>query len=153
MHFRGAGLTHHLTIFFEVVPRTIVSSTSTTRFPFNIDSVCIVLQLDAQVTHLIGRLDESAPDIMIADNAKLERNIRTPPAYPSAAGTPESGTGTQYRRRPAFTRQFLADALARLIDVAPFDEAVGTGEINIFEDAETPGHGRKGLDAAASLCR
>ena len=35
-----------------------------------------------------------------------------------------------------FSRQLLADALARFIDIAAFDGGIGPGEIDIFEDAE-----------------
>ena len=58
-------------------------------------------------------------------------------AKPIAAGMPESGTGTTTSASTGLSlRQFRADALAHVVDVAAFDDGIGPGEIDIFEDAE-----------------
>ncbi len=62
------------TIFCEVVPRTMESSTSTTRLPSIMRRLALCLQLDAHVADGVGRLDEGAADIVVADDAELEGN-------------------------------------------------------------------------------
>ena len=62
------------TIFIEVVPRTIRSSTRITRLPFEIRAIGVVLEAHAEVADLVGRLDEGPADIMVADDPELERN-------------------------------------------------------------------------------
>ena len=52
-----------------VVPRTMESSTTTTRLPFKTSRSGVQLDLDAEVADRLLRLDESAPDVMIADQA------------------------------------------------------------------------------------
>lgn len=52
-----------------------------------------MFHLDAQVTDLVGRLDEGAAHVVVADDAQFER-IPLSAAKPMAEGTPESGTGT-----------------------------------------------------------
>ena len=62
------------TIFTEVVPRTIESSSSTTRLSCNHGAVGIVLELDAERADGLGGLDEGAAHIVIADDAEFEGN-------------------------------------------------------------------------------
>ncbi len=52
-----------------------------------------MLHAHAEFANLLRRLDEGAADIVIADDAELER-MPEACAKPIAAGTPESGTGT-----------------------------------------------------------
>ena len=44
-----------------------------TRLPCEVGAVGVVLELDAEMADVVGRLDEGAADIMIADDAELER--------------------------------------------------------------------------------
>ena len=59
------------TILVEVVPRTMESSTSTTRLPASLTRLALCLSL-TPVADLVGRLDEGAADIVVADDAELE---------------------------------------------------------------------------------
>jgi len=57
----------------------------------------VELELDAEVADRLARLDEGAPDVVVADQPGVE-GCRRPPRS-ERAGTPESGTGTTRRRR------------------------------------------------------
>ena len=54
------------TILRDVVPRTIESSTTTTRLPFSTSRTGRQLQLHAEVADLLRRLDEGAPHVVRA---------------------------------------------------------------------------------------
>ncbi len=62
------------TILTEVVPRTIESSMRTIRLPATTAAVGVVLQPHAEFADRLCRLDEGAPDIMVADDAEFERD-------------------------------------------------------------------------------
>ena len=62
MHFAGAGGGIISTILVEVVPRTMESSTNTTRLALDHGAVGVVLQLDAQMADRIARLDKGTTD-------------------------------------------------------------------------------------------
>ena len=64
------------TIFGEVVPRTIESSTSTTRLPSSSARLALCFSLHAHVADRVGRLDEGAADIVVADDAEIEGEAR-----------------------------------------------------------------------------
>ena len=74
------------TIFTEVVPRTRLSSTSTMRLPCDRGAVGRVLHAHAELAHRLGRLDEGAAHIVVADDAELvgkaagSGHSRAPPA-------------------------------------------------------------------------
>src|ERR1700730_1780181 len=96
----------------------------------------IVLQTDAEVADLVGRLDERPTDVMIADDAKLERQ-------PRFLGIADRGGDTRIRDRHddvridrAFASEFLSDALARFVNTPALDDTVGAGEVDVLEDAE-----------------
>src|SRR5690606_36186559 len=91
-----------------------------------------------------GRLDEGPADVMVADDAKLERN--------AALGRIADGgrhAGIRHRDddigfQRVLARQFGADPLARLVDAAALDLRVRPREIDVFEDAEAPSHPGEG---------
>ena len=57
-------------------------------------------------------------------------------AKPSAAGTPESGTGTTTSASAGASRaSSRAHALAHLVDVAAVHDGIGPGEVDVLEDA------------------
>jgi hypothetical protein len=93
VHFAAPASRIICTIFTDVVPRTIESSMSTMRLPRMSALIGVVLQLHAEVTDFLARLDEGPADIVRADDAELERNADSW-LKPIAAGTPLSGTGT-----------------------------------------------------------
>src|SRR3546814_15849239 len=72
MHFLGAGLSHHL----DDLGRGGAAHDGIVHqdhpLALDIGAVGIVLQLDAEMADLVGRLDEGAADVMVADDAQLE---------------------------------------------------------------------------------
>src|SRR3954467_7929798 len=84
---------------------------------------------------------------MVADNAQLKRE----PAFRSVTER-RRHAGIGHRNHDvgihmALARQLAADALSRLIDTLALDHAVRSSEIDVFEDAEPPGHLREGFEA------
>ncbi len=93
----------------------------------------------------VAGLDEGAPDIVVADDAELERDA-------GLDGIAERGRDARIGHRDddvggdrALARQLGADPLARLVDAAALDDAVGTGEVDVFEDAEPPRAAAEGV--------
>src|SRR5580698_7433201 len=94
---------------------------------------------------MVGRLDEGATDIMVADDPQLERDAAL--------------LGVAHRRRHAgirhwhndigrharFTRQFRTDLLACVVDRLAFHDRVRTREIDVFEYAEPLARATEGL--------
>ena len=64
------------TIFFDVVPRTTLSSMRTIALAADDAGVGRMLELDAELANALLGLDEGAPDVVIADDAELERQTR-----------------------------------------------------------------------------
>ena len=101
------------TILREVVPRTIESSISTTRWPSMIAAHRVELHLDAEVADRLLGLDERPADVVVARHAELERQPRL--AAVAERGV-EAAVGHRHhdvggRRRLA--RQLGAQAAAR----------------------------------------
>src|SRR6266481_9394851 len=109
----------------------------------------VVLQTDTEMANLVGRLDESSTDVMIADDAKLERQSRF-------LGIADRGGYARIRDRHddvrvdrIFASEFLSDALARFVNTPAFDDTVGAGEVDVLEDTEptvAPAEGLKALE-------
>ena len=75
---------------------------------------------------------------MVADNPKVEGDARL-----GGVAKRRRHAGIRHRDddiggHAGLTRQFGADGLARAIDAGALDDAVGTGEIDIFENAKPP---------------
>ena len=125
------------TIFLLVVPRTIESSTRITRLPFSTGPVGGVLQLHAEMADVVGRLDEGAPDIVVADDAELERN-----AALGGVAHRRGHAGIRHRHdhvggdRRLSRASSRADALARVIDRRALHHRIRAGEVDVFEHAE-----------------
>ena len=82
------------------------------------------------------RLDEGAADIVVADDAEFEGNAGL---LGKADRRRHAGIGHRHDDvglDRALAGQFDADLLAHVVDVAAFDDRIGPGEIDIFEDAE-----------------
>ena len=98
-------------------------------------AVGVVLEAHAELADRLRRLDEGAADVMVADDAELERHA-------AGGGVAErrghAGIGHRHDdvgvgRR--FPRQLRAHRLARVVDRAAVHDRVGPGEIDVFEDA------------------
>ena len=124
------------TIFWLVVPRTMESSTSTTRLPSIMRRLALCLSLHAHVADRVAGLDEGAADIVVADDAELEGNAgllgKADRRRRARIGHRHDDVGLDR----ALERELRADALPDVVDVAALDRRIGPGEIDIFEDAE-----------------
>ena len=104
--------------------------------PCQIGAAGIVLEPHAEMADLLGRLDEGASDIMVADDAEFERHTRflriAERGRHARIGHRHDDVGVDM----AFAGELAADALARLVDAGALDDAVGPGEIDVLEDAE-----------------
>ena len=123
------------TIFTEVVPRTMKSSTSTMRLPSTTARLARVLHAHAEFAHRLRRLDEGAADIMVADDAELVGHAA---CLREAERGRHAGIGHRHDdvgvdRR--FARRARAHALAHVVDAAAVHDRVGPGEVDVFEDA------------------
>ena len=84
----------------------------------------------------VGRLDEGAADIVVADDAEIEGDAR---GLGEADRGRHAGIGHRHDdvgggRRLA--RELRADPLAHLVDAGALDDRIGAGEIDVLEDAE-----------------
>src|SRR5689334_11441390 len=107
-----------------------------------------MLQLHAEVANVLARLDEGPPDIVGADDPKLERNLRF-----LAEAQRGRNAGVRYgnddiRLDRCLARQFGADILAHFVNRGAFDDAVGPRKIDMLEDAWAGLRRRKRPEAA-----
>ncbi len=94
-----------------------------------------MLQLDAKRPDALLGLDEGAPDVVVADDAELEGDVRF---LREADGCRHAGIGDRHDDVDVGRRlagELHAHLLADVIDGAPADDAVGAGEVDILEDA------------------
>ena len=99
--------------------------------------VGVMFQLHAKVADLIGWLDKGTTDIMVTDNAKLKGNAAF---FCVSKGRRHTGIGDWHDNigvNGRLTGQFAANVFAHVINACAFDDAVGAGEIDMFENAET----------------
>ena len=83
---------------------------------------------------LLG-LDESATDVVVADEAEVERDAACV-CVADGRGVAAVGHGDDHvGLNGIFARELRAQALAGFVDVLPEDKAVGPGEVDQFEDA------------------
>ena len=109
-----------------------------------------VLELDAELADALLGLDEGAADVVVADDAELERDAAL---LRIADGGGHAGIGDRddhvgLGRR--FARQLRAHLLAHVVHVAAADDGVGPREVDVLEDARprrAPGEGPMALDA------
>src|SRR5258708_5502066 len=95
----------------------------------------IMLQSNAEVTDLIGRLDKGPSDVVVADDPQLKRQSRFL-SIPERRRDARIGNGDDdVRLDMALAREFDADAFARLIDAGPLDDPVGATKIYILVHA------------------
>ena len=116
-------------------------------------ALALCLSLNPEVTDLVGRFDEGAPDVVVADNPEFERLAGLGGI---ADGRGHAGIGHRHHHigvDHGFVGQLGADALARLVYALALDPAVGAREVDMFEDAEPLGHGRERLDAFDAAVR
>ena len=123
------------TILRLVVPRMMESSTRMMRLPVEQIAHRVELELDAEVAHALFGLDEGAADVVVADEAEVERDA----AFGSVA---ERGGHAGVRHghneiggHARFAGKLAAHLFAALLHPAAKDAAVGPGEVDMLEDA------------------
>src|SRR2546429_2168593 len=122
------------TSFRLVVPRTIESSTTTTRWPASTSRSAFSLTLTPKCRiELEG--SERPPDVVVADEAHLV-------GQPRLLGVADRGRHARIGdgdhdvgRDRALARELAAERLAHLVHVAPEDPAVGACAVDGLEDA------------------
>jgi hypothetical protein len=98
-------------------------------------AVGAVLHAHAELAHALGRLDEGAARIVAADDAQIE-------GHAAGLGVAQGGRHAAVGHRhhdvgldAGLLGQAPAHALAHVIDRAAVHDAVGAGEVDVFEDA------------------
>ena len=119
-----------------VVPRTIESSTTTTRFPFHRFLDQVQFHPHVEIANELARLEKGAPDVVIAHEGVLVGNVQL---VREAERGVVSGVGHRhddvgFDRKSS--RQFASHFGAHLGDVDAADDAVGPREINVLEHAK-----------------
>src|SRR6202023_2383338 len=140
------------TIFTEVVPRTRLSSISTMRWPAITERLAVwFLHAHAELTIRLGRLDEGAPHIVVADDAELvgdagglEKADRRRHARVGHGHHHVGGGGR-------FGGELDAEPAADLVDAAAADDRIGPREIDVLEDARPRPHRREGFERLRAL--
>ena len=123
------------TIFTDVVPRTMESSMRMMRLILHHRAVGIMLQPHAEFAHRLLRLDEGAPDIMVADDAELEGNA-------GGLRIADRRGHARIRHRHddvgidrGFAGELGAHFLAHFVDRTSLNDGIGPREIDEFENA------------------
>ena len=148
MHLRRPGGAHHFDDFAAggAAHDAVIDQHNALAFQHRL--VGRMLQLDAEMADRVRRLDEGAADIVVADDAKLERNA-TLGRKPHRRWHPGIRHRHDHiRRHRAFAGQLRADPLARVIHRHPLDDGIRPGKIDVFEHAEPRGIAGERLDGA-----
>ena len=151
MHLAGAGLAHHLDDLHRggAAHDRIVDQDH--ALALDQGAVGVVLQAHAEMADVVGRLDEGAADIVVADDAELERQARL---VGVADRRRHAGVGHRHDDvgvDRAFLGELHADALAGIVDADALDLLIGPGEIDVLEDAEAARLLGEGLDRAQAV--
>src|SRR5712671_1435003 len=106
-----------------------------------------MLHAHAEFAHALGRLNEGAADIMVADDAEFERH-----AGMLAVADRGGYAGIRHRHHDvdlgmAFARELRTERLADFIDRSPADDGIRPREVDVFEDAGPRRFWRKRLVA------
>ena len=125
MHLPGAGAAHHLDDLHRggAAHDRIVDQDD----PLALDhgAVGVVLQAHAEMADMVGGLDEGAADIVVADDAELERHARLGGIADAPPARRNRAPARPRRPAPGFRAPSSdADALARLVDADALDLAV-----------------------------
>ena len=135
MHLACARLAHHLHDLHRRGSANHAVVDQHDPLAFDLPLIGAVFQLHAELANALFRLDEGAADIVVANDAELERrsdflriaDCRRHPGIRN--GNDDVGVG----RRLA--RQLPPHLFPHVIDAAPFDDGIGPGKIDVFEDA------------------
>src|ERR1044072_2900677 len=124
MHLARAGVAHHAHDLFRggAAYQRIVDQDD--ALAFDRGAVRRMLHAHAELAHALGRLDEGAADIMVADDAEFERH-----AGMLAVADRRRHAGIRHRHHDvdldmAFAGKLRAEGLAYFIDLASADDGI-----------------------------
>ena len=143
------------TIFRLVVPRTMLSSTSTTRLPSRSPAHGIEFQFHAEVADGLHGLNECAADVVVADQAHAKRHAGFERISDGRGHAGIRNGHDDVRRHGMLARQQLAKRLAAVMHAAAEDQAIGARKIDMLEDAVLMRLGRReanGFKARRGRC-
>src|ERR1700686_4273146 len=114
---------------------------------FDRGAVGIMLHAHAEFAYALRRLNEGAADVVVSDDAELERH-----AGMLAVADRGGHAGIRHRhhdvdRDVAFARELGAERLADVVDRAAADDGIRPREVDVFEDAGPRRFRRKRLVA------
>src|SRR5262249_18373602 len=135
MHLAGAGIAHHAHDLLGggAAHQRVIDQDD--ALALDGDAVGGMLHAHADLAAALGRLDEGAADIVVADDAEFVRHARI------LAVAERGGYGRiRYRHHDvdidvAFACELLAKTLAHFVDRAAADDGVRPREVDVFEDA------------------
>src|SRR5688572_17931753 len=135
VHFLGACRPHHL---HDLAARRAAHQ----RVVYQHDTPAVEdalhrveFDLDAEVANRLRRLDEGAADIVIANQAKTQRDLRF---FRVADGGADAGVGNRHHDvgiDAGFARERAPKVGPHFVYALAKDFAVGPGEIHVLEDA------------------
>ena len=146
MHFFRTGITHHLHNLHRC--RAAHNRVIYQDNPLALHNRAVggMFHAHTQFTHGLCRLNEGAPDIVIADDAQF---IRDTGCLRIAKGCRHAGVWHRdhdIRINACFMGELGAHGFAYVIDRTAMHDRVRAREIDIFKNAGTRGHFGEGLD-------
>ncbi len=125
------------TILRVVEPRTMESSTTTTRCPAMRSRQRVELQPQPVLAQALVGLDERAADVAVLDQPVGERQPAAVARSPAPPGCPSRAPRSRRRRRGRLVGQALAHAVARApCSALAVHARVGPREVDELEDAQ-----------------
>ena len=146
MHLLGAGVAHHLHDLHRggAAHDRIVDQHDALAVDHG--AVGAVLEAHAELADVLRRLDEGAPDIVVADDAELVGDAGLPAHSRSRPARRNRAPARPCRLRAGASRaSSRAHGLAHVVDGAAADDRIRPREIDVFEDARPRRHRRERL--------
>src|ERR1700686_4499245 len=142
-----AGVAHHADDLFRGGAAHEAVIYQDDALAFDRGAVGIMLHAHAEFAYALRRLNEGAADVVVSDDAELERH-----AGMLAVADRGGHAGIRHRHHDvdldmAFARQLGAEPLTDLIHRTSADDRIRPREIDVFEDAGPRRLGRKRLVA------
>src|SRR5256884_7103700 len=134
MDFARAGVAHHADDLLRgcAAHQRIVDQND--ALAFDRGAIRSVVVAHAQFANALGRLNESAADVRVSDDAEFER-------YAGMLAVADRGGDAGIRDRHhdvdldmAFARELRAERLSDFIYRSPADDGIRPREIDVFED-------------------
>ncbi len=126
MDLGRTGIAHHLDDLHAGCAANDRIVDQDNAFALDQRPVGVVFQLDAEMAHLVARLDEGPSDIMRADDAEFEGYARFL-GIADRRGHPAVGhRDDEIGVNAVFTRQLGTDSLAHRIDRRSVDDRIGS---------------------------